>query len=122
MILTSHYMRDVEALCARVLVITHGKLVYDGPLAGIVEQFGQTKLLSFQFDRDIHDGELRSYGEIVRQEGAFAELRVERGRVAEVLGAILDQYTVLDTSVEDPPLDEMIARVFQEGNAYHEVG
>jgi ABC-2 type transport system ATP-binding protein len=105
-----------------VLVITHGKLVYDGPLAGIVEQFGQTKLLSFQFDRDIHDGELRRYGEIVRQEGAFAELRVERGRVAEVLGAILDQYTVLDTSVEDPPLDEMIARVFQEGNAYHEVG
>jgi ABC-2 type transport system ATP-binding protein len=122
MILTSHYMRDVEALCARVLVITHGKLVYDGPLAGIVEQFGQTKRLSFQFDRDIIDGELRTYGEVIRQEGAFAELRVERGRVAEVLGAILDQYTVLDTSVEDPPLDEMIARVFEEGKAYHEVG
>jgi ABC-2 type transport system ATP-binding protein len=122
MLLTSHYMRDVEALCSRVLVITHGKLIYDGPLAGIVEQFGQTKLLSFQFDREIADGELKQYGEIVRQEGAYAELRVERGRVAEVLGAILDRHAVLDTSVEDPPLDEVIARVFQEGRAYHEVG
>jgi ABC-2 type transport system ATP-binding protein len=122
MILTSHYMRDVEALCSRVLVITHGKLVYDGPLTGITEQFGSTKLLSFQFDRDLAGGELQDYGEVVRQEGAYAEIRVERGRVAEVLGAILDRYTVLDTSVEDPPLDQMIARVFEEGRAYHEVG
>src|SRR5437870_128624 len=49
-LLTSHYMRDVEALCPRVLVITHGKLLYDGPLAGIVEQFGQAKLLKVQFE------------------------------------------------------------------------
>src|SRR6516165_10843032 len=52
-LLTSHYMRDVEALCQRVLVITHGKLVYDGLLTGITEQFGRTKLLRFQFERDI---------------------------------------------------------------------
>src|SRR4029078_4873324 len=49
-LLTSHYMRDVEALCKRVLIITHGKLVYDGPLARIVEQFGQHKLVKLQFD------------------------------------------------------------------------
>ena len=52
MLLTSHYMRDVEALCSRVLVITHGKLVYDGPLAGITEQFGQAKLVQLQFAGD----------------------------------------------------------------------
>src|SRR5689334_7362266 len=49
MLLTSHYMRDVEALCSRVLVITHGSLVYDGPLAGITERFGRTKLVRLQF-------------------------------------------------------------------------
>src|SRR5438105_4380437 len=49
MLLTSHYMRDVEALCSRVLVITHGRLVYDGPLAGITAKFGQTKLVRRQF-------------------------------------------------------------------------
>jgi len=122
MLLTSHYMRDVEALCPRVLVITHGKLVYDGALTGITEQFGRTKLLRFQFDRDLDAGELNRYGELVSHQGAYAEIKVDRSRVAEVLGAILDNYTVLDTSVEDPPLDEMIARVFEEGRAYHEVG
>src|SRR5438477_3199187 len=49
MLLTSHYMRDVEALCSRVLVITHGKLIYDGALSGITEQFGRTKLVRLQF-------------------------------------------------------------------------
>src|SRR5205823_903510 len=49
-LLTSHYMRDVEALCRRVLVITHGKMVYDGPLAGITEQFGRAKLVKLQFE------------------------------------------------------------------------
>src|SRR5438034_2141655 len=50
MLLTSHYMRDVEALCRRVLVIAHGRLVYDGLLAGITEQFGQMKLVKLQFE------------------------------------------------------------------------
>src|SRR5437588_3516157 len=49
MLLTSHYMRDVEALCSRVLVITHGRVVYDGPLARITEQFGRGKLVKLQF-------------------------------------------------------------------------
>src|ERR1700694_1115267 len=49
-LLTSHYMRDVEALCKRVLVITHGKMVYDGALAGITEQFGRAKLVKLQFE------------------------------------------------------------------------
>src|SRR5881227_778417 len=49
MLLTSHYMRDVEALCSRVLVISHGKVVYDGPLAKITQQFGQSKLVKLHF-------------------------------------------------------------------------
>src|SRR5438874_5299169 len=50
MLLTSHYMRDVEALCARALVITHGRVVYDGALARITEQFGRSKLVKLHFD------------------------------------------------------------------------
>src|SRR6266478_9888991 len=93
MLLTSHYMRDVEALCSRVLVITHGKLVYDGALAGITEQFGRTKLLRFQFDHDLEAGKLDRYGEVVSHQGAYAAIKVDRSRVAEVLGAILERYT-----------------------------
>ncbi len=119
MLLTSHYMRDVEALCKRVLVITNGKLLYDGPLTGVTEQFGRVKLLKLQFADDVPP-ELGRYGEVTGRQGPIAELRVERGRVAEALAAILDRYTVVDMSVQDPPLEQVIGRVFEEGRKQHE--
>jgi ABC-2 type transport system ATP-binding protein len=120
MLLTSHYMRDVEALCSRVLVISHGRVIYDGPLAGITEQFGRSKLVKLHFGGEQAPAGLDRFGEVSECEGPMADLKVERGRVAEVLGTILDQYTVLDVSVQDPPLDQVIARVFQEAHANHE--
>jgi ABC-2 type transport system ATP-binding protein len=119
MLLTSHYMRDVEALCRRVLVITHGKLLYDGLLAGITEQFGRVKLLKLHFADDA-PADLGQYGEVTGRQGPVADLRVERTCVSEALAAILDRYTVVDMSVQDPPLDQVIARVFEEGQRQHE--
>lgn len=120
MLLTSHYMRDVEALCARVLVITHGSLVYDGPLAGLTDRFGQSKLVTLEFRDGRAPDDLGRFGEVVRRDGPTAALKVERVRVAEVLGAILDRYAVADVSVSDPPLEQTIARVFQEGRTTHD--
>jgi ABC-2 type transport system ATP-binding protein len=119
MLLTSHYMRDVEALCSRVLVITHGRVLYDGLLAGITERFGRSKLVRLQFAGEETPKDLDRFGEYTSS-GPVAELKVERACVAEVLAAILDRYTVVDMSVQDPPLDQVIARVFQEGHARHE--
>jgi ABC-2 type transport system ATP-binding protein len=119
MLLTSHYMRDVEALCSRVLVITHGKVVYDGALAGILEQFGRWKTIKLQFDGPAPEG-LERYGLVTRLEGPLADLKVDRERVPELLAVILDQFTVVDMSVQDPPLDQVVARVFEEGRARHE--
>src|SRR5262249_30703092 len=116
MLLTSHYMRDVEALCSRVLVITHGRVIYDGALAGITERFGRSKLVRLHFASEETPADLGHFGEYTSA-GPVAELKVERGRVAEVLAAILDRYTVVDMSVQDPPLDQVIARVFEEGYA-----
>src|SRR5205807_5513138 len=83
MLLTSHYMRDVEALCSRVLVISHGKLIYDGPLAKITEMFGQSKLVKLHFDGDGVPADLERFGEVTKQEGPEAVLSVERARVPE---------------------------------------
>jgi ABC-2 type transport system ATP-binding protein len=116
MLLTSHYMRDVEALCQRVLVITHGHLIYDGALSGITEQFGRSKLVKLQFPGETVPEGLDEYGEVTERVGPAASLKVDRTRVAEVLGAILERYTVLDMSVQDPPLDQVIAKVFEEGS------
>jgi ABC-2 type transport system ATP-binding protein len=120
MLLTSHYMRDVEALCSRVLVITDGKVIYDGGLSRIIEEFGQSKLVRLQFAGENVPEGLDVFGEIAREEGPVAELKVDRARVAGVLGAILDQHTVIDMSVQDPPLDQVIARLFEEAHARHE--
>src|SRR3982751_1343467 len=68
MLLTSHYMRDVEALCSRVLVITHGTLGYDGPLSGITERFGQSKLVRLEFADGAVPGDLARFGELTRVE------------------------------------------------------
>jgi ABC-2 type transport system ATP-binding protein len=119
-LLTSHYMRDVEALCPRVLVITHGRLVYDGPLSGITDPFGRAKIVKLQFEGNDSPPDLERFGTIVQRQGPVVELRVERQQIAEVLAAILQQHTLLDMSVQDPPLDQVIARVFEEGQAAHE--
>src|SRR5437868_5030481 len=115
-LLTSHYMRDVEALCRRVLVITHGKMVYDGLLAGITEQFGRAKLVKLQFEGNDSPDDLGQFGEVTSRLGPMVELKVDRAKVADVLAVILDRYTVVDMSVQDPPLDQVIARVFEEGH------
>lgn len=113
-LLTSHYMRDVEALCRRVLVINHGKLIYDGDLAGITDQFGKAKLVKLHFEGNDSPAGLERFGDVVRQDGPVTELRVDRATIAAALAAILDQHTLVDMSVQDPPLDQVIARVFQE--------
>jgi ABC-2 type transport system ATP-binding protein len=117
MLLTSHNMRDVEALCSRIIIISHGKLIYDGGLTGITEQFGRSKLVRLQFAGEDVPAELEQFGELVRTEGPVADLEVERGTVAEVLAAVLDRFSVVDMSVQDPPLDQVIAHVFQEAHA-----
>jgi ABC-2 type transport system ATP-binding protein len=114
MLLTSHYMRDVEALCPRVLVISQGQVIYDGPLSGITERFGSTKLLRLHFEGESAPTDLERFGE-VKLSGPVAEMQVERGRVTEVLAALLDLYAIVDMSVQDPPLEAVIARLFEEG-------
>src|SRR5712692_6522409 len=86
MLLTSHYMRDVEALCPRVLVITLGRVIYDGPLSGITEQFGSHKLVRLQFSGEEVPADFGRFGEHTAT-GPVAELKVDRNRIAEVLAA-----------------------------------
>ncbi len=119
MLLTSHYMRDVEALCSRVLVIAHGRAVFDGPLTSITGRFGRHKQVRLHFEGETVPSELGQFGEYTAT-GPVAELKVERERVGGVLAGILDRWTVVDMSVQDPPLDQVIARVFEENSAPRE--
>lgn len=109
-ILTSHYMRDVEALCSRVLMIVHGSLQYDGPLAGLLNRFGRSKLVRLHFEQAVP----ASVGRLgdCRIEGPLAEIRVEKAQVAQLLSSVVDLPELLDLSVQDPPLEDVVAQAF----------
>jgi ABC-2 type transport system ATP-binding protein len=120
-LLTSHYMKDVVALCRRVVVIAQGGIIYDGSLTGIIDQFGGHKIISLQMLNGQLNSEMTSdlgrYGEMLPSEPPSIKLRVERSVVPEVLSKILADHPVVDVSVEDPPLEEVIAEMFRHGNA-----
>ena len=111
-LLTSHYMKDVAALCQRVVIIAQGEIVYDGSLSGIVDKFSGHKVLSLQFADDRMPGDLARYGEVLEIIEPKARLRIDRSKIAEVLSSVLASYSIEDGSVEDPPLEEVIADMF----------
>lgn len=111
-LLTSHYMKDIAALCQRVVVIAHGVVIYDGSLSGIVDRFGGYKIVTLSFVGDVPSAGLARFGDVISEDPPKAKLRVDRAKVGEVLAAVLDQYELEDVGVEDPPLEEVIADVF----------
>ncbi len=113
-LLTSHYMKDVAALCRRVVIVAEGRIVYDGSLAGIVDQFSNHKLVTLAFADDAEPPDLSRFGTVVERRSPKIKLQVERAKVAEVLAAVLNEHVVSDVSVEDPPLEEVIAGMFTQ--------
>lgn len=109
-VLTSHYMADVEALCPRVIVIHHGRILFDGQLTELVQRFSAQKTLVLQLEEG-QDG-LERYGEVVSAEGGRVTLRVPKQDTAEVTARILRDLRVRDLNVADPPIDEVIDQVF----------
>jgi ABC-2 type transport system ATP-binding protein len=113
-LLTSHYMKDVAALCQRVVIIAQGQIKYDGSLSGIVDRFSSQKLITLQLASDSRAEGLERYGEVLSVELPKVRIRVERAQVARTLAAILAQHVVEDVVVEDPPLEEVIAALFSQ--------
>jgi ABC-2 type transport system ATP-binding protein len=113
-LLTSHYMADVEALCKRVVVIHHGKLLFDGELSVLVQKFTAYKTIEVQIGDCQAD--LHSYGEVVSCADGHFTLRVPKAETARVTERLLADLPVIDLLVEDPPIEEVIELVFAQGN------
>jgi ABC-2 type transport system ATP-binding protein len=113
-ILTSHYMKDVEALCRRAIVINAGEIKHDGPLAEIVDRFSTHKVIELQFADSNIPVDLDRYGSVFDVKAPRAKLRVPKSQVPDVLASLLARYPVEDVSVHDRPLEEVIAEMFRE--------
>jgi ABC-2 type transport system ATP-binding protein len=116
-ILTSHYMADVTALCRRVIVIHHGRILYDGELADLVDRMAPFKLIEIDLEDEPRGLDPARFGELIRREGPKLVLRVPKVETPAVTARLLAELPILDLSVEDPPIEEVIDRVFQEPGA-----
>jgi ABC-2 type transport system ATP-binding protein len=121
MILTSHYMADVVALCPRVILIHHGRLLYDGELNGLAERLAPFKLVRVTL-RNGHAGSsgdlaLPSGAEVIERENGRLTLRVGRSAAPSITAHLLNALPVADLAVEDPPIEAVIDQIYQEGAA-----
>jgi ABC-2 type transport system ATP-binding protein len=99
-----------------VVIIARGRIIYDGSLSGIVDRFSGHKIITLLFNGSGTPQDLEGCGEVLSAEPPRVRLRVARGVVPEVLGRILARNAVEDVSVEDPPLEEVIAEVFSQAD------
>jgi ABC-2 type transport system ATP-binding protein len=120
-ILTSHYMADVQALCSRVIMIHQGRLLYDGSLESLGRRLAPFKLIRLTFSKVMvvtpGDGVLPLEAEVIEQAGDTLVIRVPQAQAAGVVAAMLQRLPVLDLVVEDPPVEAVLDQVFREGRA-----
>jgi ABC-2 type transport system ATP-binding protein len=117
-ILTSHYMADVVALCPRVILIHHGQLLYDGELEGLARRLAPFKLIRMAVSvPNGHDVELPPGAEIVERDNGRLTLRVGRSEAPSLTAHLLNTLPVADLAVEDPPIEAVIDQIYQEAAA-----
>ena len=111
-LLTSHYMADVEALCKRVIVIHHGRILYDGALASLADEFAAYKTIGVVLENG--SAPLDHYGEILHREDDRVTLRVPKNETPRVAARLLAEQEVLDLTIEEPPIEDVIELVFAQ--------
>ena len=113
-LLTSHYMADIQELCERVIIIDHGKLFFDGKLSEIVDRFADFKVVTIQCDRakTVSAKNLSRYGEVVEQTDEAIKFKVKRDRVIPTCKALLDDLPVTDIDIQEVPIEDVIRQIF----------
>jgi ABC-2 type transport system ATP-binding protein len=114
-LLTSHYMTDITALCERVLLIHQGLLIYDGALDGLTDRFAPYRQVKLELEHPVSAGTLSVYGEVESISGREASLIMHRDDLTRTVAKLLAELSVCDLTISDPPIEDIIGRVFQSG-------
>jgi ABC-2 type transport system ATP-binding protein len=112
-LLTSHYMRDVQELCQRVIVVGEGRIGYDGRLSDVAGQFGAQRRVRVTFDPAQELPDLGGLGTLVESDGHSVALAVRAADAPTVASTLLNQYSVADITIEDDPIEEVVKRLFR---------
>ena len=113
-LLTSHYMADIQELCRRVIIIDHGKIFFDGQLSDVMDRFADFKLVTIQCGgvEKYSAANLHKYGEVVEQTADSIKLKVKRDRVIPACKALLDELPVTDIDIQEVPIEDVIRQIF----------
>jgi ABC-2 type transport system ATP-binding protein len=114
-LLTSHYMADITALCDRVLLIHQGQLIYDGLLDGLLDRFAPYRQVKVELAQPVSAEKLAELGEVESIQGQEVRFLVPREKLTVTISQILAQLQIQDLNVNDPPVEEIIGRLFQSG-------
>ena len=115
-VLTSHYMQDVQELAQRVIVIDHGSLVFSGVIHQLVDRYGADKQLRLTFGGTDPIPDLSAYGKVLVSEGRVATVSVPKAEVTQAASKILQTLPVVDIAVEEVSVEEVVRRLFEHGH------
>ena len=120
-LLTSHYMADVTALCERIIIIHHGRLKYDGGLSDLSHRIAPYKMLRVDLTDEANmdpDLDLSVYGTLVPSEDDSCRhlIQVKANQVPQITARLLAEVPVLDLTIEDPPIEDVIERAFADAS------
>jgi ABC-2 type transport system ATP-binding protein len=115
-LLTSHYMADITTLCERVMLIYQGQLFYDGSLETLLERFAPYREVRVELGHNISEVRLKSYGEIELIEGQKVNFLVKREALTNTISRLVTDLDILDLTITDPPIEQVIGRLFRTGN------
>jgi ABC-2 type transport system ATP-binding protein len=119
-LLTSHYMGDITALCPRVLLIHQGQLFHDGSLADLTQRLAPCRQVRLEL-ADLHPPEaFAAFGQLEAHQGHLVRLLVPRAQLAERVAALLERFAVVDLEVSDPPVEELIGGLFRQRDSNSE--
>lgn len=113
-LLTSHYMADIQELCERVIIIDRGQIFFDGRLSEVMDRFANFKLVTVHLagGGDVSGRTLNGYGEVVERSPASVTLRVKRQKVIAVCKSLLDELPITDIDIQEIPIEEIIRKIF----------
>lgn len=116
-VLTSHYMQDIQELCDRVVIIDHGEVIFDDRLDSLIARYSHTKLIRLAFDKPVDERDLAEYGRVVEHEENRATIEVARESTTQAAAQVLTKLPVVDIAIDDAEAEEIIAQIFSKSKA-----
>lgn len=113
-ILTSHNMNDLVDLARRVIVIDEGRIIFDGALEELTKRFATEKIIKVTLGREGDEQKIGTIGKVIKSTFPQVTISVPRATVAVAASEILQNYEVLDLTIEETPIEEIIRRVFKK--------